>query len=76
MLCQLPIVYLPDDVTAARVRDQTPFLWFNIMAITARSVKEQSVMSTAIREHVAQKMVVEHEKSMDLLLGLLVFMGW
>ncbi|KAK4246244.1 hypothetical protein C7999DRAFT_33378 [Corynascus novoguineensis] len=46
------------------------------MAVTAKSVKAQSLMSTAIREHVARKMIVENQKSMGILLELLVFLGW
>ncbi|KAL2192281.1 hypothetical protein P885DRAFT_24682, partial [Corynascus similis CBS 632.67] len=76
MLSHLPFFNLPDHMTAEHVREQKPFLLFSIMAVTARSVKAQSLMSTVIREHVARKMIVENQKSMDLLLGLLVFLGW
>lgn len=34
------------------------------------------IRSRKIREYVAEKMIVKSEKSVDLLLGLLVFMNW
>ncbi|KAK3381906.1 hypothetical protein B0H63DRAFT_215775 [Podospora didyma] len=76
MLIFLPLVYLPPTMTQRQLREQSPFLWFNIMAVTCKQVDHQMSMSDAIRVFLAHKMVVEHEKSIDLLLGLLVFIGW
>jgi hypothetical protein len=76
MLFYLPFIYLPPGMTAQQLRQEKPFLWFNIMAITSQSLRKQSMMSSAIRVHVAEKMVVQHQKSTDLLLGLLVFLAW
>ncbi|KAJ9142483.1 Transcriptional regulator WAR1 [Pleurostoma richardsiae] len=76
MLYYLPLVYMAPRTTARQVREERPFLWFNIMAITTNSIMDQMLMSTAIRGHIAHKMVVENQKSVDLLLGLLVFLGW
>ncbi|KAK3942682.1 hypothetical protein QBC46DRAFT_255934 [Diplogelasinospora grovesii] len=76
MLVFLPFVYLPRNMTAKRLREVNPFLWYNIMTITCKPTDRQLLMSDAIKKFIAQKMVVEHEKSLDLLLGLLSFMGW
>ncbi|KAK4187418.1 hypothetical protein QBC35DRAFT_233924 [Podospora australis] len=76
MLIFLPFVHLPQEMTQDRLRRTYPFLWFSIMTITAKNVDRRLVMSEAGRKFIAQKMVLENEKSLDLLYGLLVVMGW
>jgi hypothetical protein len=46
------------------------------MTITCKHVDRRLAMSEAVRKFVAQKMVMDHEKSLDLLLGLIAMMGW
>jgi uncharacterized membrane protein len=76
MLIFLPFVYLPTTMTSERLSEVHPFLWFCIMTITCKSPDRRLVMGDAVKKHLAQKMVIDHEKSLDLLLGLLVLMGW
>ncbi|KAL8787768.1 MAG: hypothetical protein Q9195_007637 [Heterodermia aff. obscurata] len=76
MLTLFPFVFLAPDMTAKQLRERSPFLWFNIMAVTARTPGQQSAMSDHIKRFAAQKMVVHNEKNLDLLLGLLVFINW
>lgn len=76
MLIFLPFVHLPSAMTSDRLREVYPFLWFSIMTITCKNVDRRLVMSEAVKKYLAQKMVMENEKSLDLLLGLLVIMGW
>lgn len=71
-----PCVYLPPDMTAEQLRQEKPFLWFNILAMTCRPATRQIEMGETIKKIVAQKLVVEHEYSIDMLLGLLVFIAW
>lgn len=76
LLIFLPFIHLPEAMTSKRLQEIYPFLWFNIMTVTCKNADRRIVMSDAARKFMAQKMVVEHEKSLDLLLGLLVIMGW
>ncbi|KXX73648.1 Transcriptional regulator WAR1 [Madurella mycetomatis] len=76
LLIFFPFIHLPEATTSKRLREIYPFLWFNIMTVTCKNADRRIVMSDAARKFMAQKMVVEHEKSLDLLLGLLVIMGW
>ncbi|KAK4654465.1 hypothetical protein QC762_403520 [Podospora pseudocomata] len=76
MLIFLPFVYLPSNMTEERLRKTYPFLWFSIMTVTSKNADRRLVMSESIKKFIAQKMVMEHEKSLDLLFGLLVIMGW
>ncbi|CAJ2509724.1 Uu.00g056240.m01.CDS01 [Anthostomella pinea] len=78
MLNSFPFMYLRPDITTRQLREWYPFLWFNIMAVTAkqRVTDQESSMTDSIKRFVAQKTVVDNEASLDLLLGLLVFMNW
>ena len=76
MLRFFPFVYISPATTARELREQRPFFWFAIQTLTCTAVSQQLAMGDAIKSHLAQKIVVENERSMDLLLGLLAFMGW
>ncbi|KAK4238699.1 hypothetical protein C8A03DRAFT_14872 [Achaetomium macrosporum] len=71
-----PFLCFAPDVTSARLREERPFLWLNLMAVTTKSLPQQRRMNQAIKQHLAQAMVVEDEKDLDLLWGLLIFMSW
>jgi hypothetical protein len=77
MLTSFPFVYLRPDMTARQLREWYPFLWVNIMAVTSKHVTSQDFSITdSIKRFVAQKVVVDNEANLDLLLGLLVFICW
>jgi hypothetical protein len=69
-------MYLPAETNVDEVQRQRPFLWLNIQAVCERSPSKKSELGTRIRETLATKVLVEGERSIDLLLGLLVFMSW
>ncbi|KAH6842671.1 hypothetical protein B0I37DRAFT_314639 [Chaetomium sp. MPI-CAGE-AT-0009] len=76
MLIFLPLVHLPATMTSETLKEVYPFLWFSIMTVTCKNVDRRLVMNEAAMKFLAQKMVVDHEKSLDLLLGLIVIIGW
>jgi hypothetical protein len=76
MLIFLPFVHLPTTITSEKLKESSPFLWFSVMTVTCKNVDRRLAMSEAVKKFVAQKMILEHEKSLDLLFGLLVIMGW
>jgi hypothetical protein len=76
MLIFLPVVHLPATMTSEMLKETYPYLWFSIMTVTCKNVDRRFAMNEAARKFLAQKMVVDHEKSLDLLLGLIVIMGW
>ena len=71
-----PFVYIPPTTTASQVRQDRPFLWLCIMTIASRSTSQQQVLGNKIRGTLAQKMLLKSEQSIDLLLGLLAYIGW
>jgi hypothetical protein len=71
-----PFVYLPECISAEEVQRRWPFLWQNIQALFNRSVEPPGALSLQIRETLARRVVVEGERSTDLLAGLLTHVSW
>ena len=72
----IPYVHIPLTTTAQELRRERPFLWLCIMAVSSRSTSEQQLLGCKVRERIAQEMVIQSEKSLDLLLGILTFICW
>ncbi|KAI1801524.1 hypothetical protein F4811DRAFT_459927 [Daldinia bambusicola] len=71
-----PFINITSKMTANQLRRERPFLWLCIMAISSKSSLQQQILSRKIRQMVAQEMIIGSTKSMDLLLGILAFIGW
>ena len=75
-LKNFPFMYISPDVTAHDLRRERPFLWLAIMTITTMSVPQMSVLKHRIRQEIAEIVVVRHEPSIDILQGVIAFLGW
>ena len=71
-----PFVYIPFSTSAQHLRQERPFLWLSIMTVGSRSTSQQQLLGSKMRQVIAQEMVVQSEKNIDLLQGLLTFIGW
>lgn len=58
------------------LRQNRPFLWLNIRSVCCKSSHEVITIDNEIRAILAQKVIIDLERSMDLLQGLLVFLIW
>ena len=76
MLPYSPFLHFPPSMTAMKLREDRPFLWLVIMSIGLRTFPRQSIVTEEVRNIIAQKLIVEHERSLDLLQGLLVYLTW
>lgn len=76
MLISFPFTHISGDVTPHYLRTNYPFFWFNILTVTNQRRQQQLAMALHMKQYLAQSMVVESEKSLDLLYGLVVFLGW
>ena len=72
----LSIMYLPPEMSAEQLLQQRPFLWLCIMAASAKRVSQQRSLNERIKTEVAQRLIHNFECSIDLLLELLVVIGW
>lgn len=75
-LAFFPFVRIPAAMSASDLRIQKPFLWLVIMSLTTKSVTQQLAMGNTIRQIVSGRVVAEHEKSLDILLGLVCYVAW
>ncbi|KIH88794.1 hypothetical protein SPBR_06657 [Sporothrix brasiliensis 5110] len=71
-----PFVHIPPMTSAARLQQSRPLLWLSIMACSARSADLQTRLCLRLREQIATQAVVKHQRSVDLLLGVVGFLGW
>jgi hypothetical protein len=75
-LKHFPFIAIPSNTRGQQLRQERPFLWLCIMAVGSKSTAQQQLLSNKIRETIVQKMAVQSERSVDLLLGILTFIGW
>lgn len=76
MVHNFPVVNLPTNVTAQRLRETKPFLYRCIMAVSCRSPSRQAAFGKDIMQYIAEHLLIMGEKNLDLLQGILVFAGW
>ncbi|KAI1774290.1 hypothetical protein F4818DRAFT_79026 [Hypoxylon cercidicola] len=71
-----PFVYIPRETTAAQLQQEKPVLWLNILVICSKSPARKAALAQKARETIAQKMLLDLDRNVDLLLGLLAYLGW
>ncbi|KAK5988996.1 Transcription factor -like protein [Cladobotryum mycophilum] len=71
-----PFMRLDPDISSDMLRRERPFLWLSIMNITTTSLPQQYLLRERLRQEISQRLIVNSERSMDLLLGLLTHISW
>ncbi|KXH32998.1 hypothetical protein CSAL01_05934 [Colletotrichum salicis] len=72
-----PFVLVPDDVSATTLGATRPFLMAAIRMVSSyRSMRSMRGQMYRLLNHVADHMLLRSERSFDLLLGLVVMLGW
>jgi len=71
-----PFVYIPATMSASNLRIQKPFLSLVILSLTTKSASQQLRLFDNIRQVVSEKVLAEHERSLDILLGLICYLAW
>lgn len=75
-LKHLPIIHIPLNAKADDLRRKRPFFWQNVEFVTETSFERQQIIGRRIRATLAQKLIVEHDRSVDLLMGLMTYLTW
>lgn len=75
-LPNFPFMHLPADATPYSMQEERPFLWLCIKSITSTSGMQQRAMADKIRRELAERIVVNSERNMDLLLGIITVLAW
>ncbi|KAJ5224376.1 uncharacterized protein N7469_007879 [Penicillium citrinum] len=76
MVHLFPFVVIAPHVTAEQLRQDKPFLFLNISMVACQKSSQQRELYRIIKEYVAEHIVLQNERSLDLLQGLLVFLAW
>ena len=76
MTTYFPFVNVSESTTARDLRRERPFLWLCIMSIASKSVIQQKRLGREVRITMGRDLLVECKNSIDLLMGLLVFVAW
>ncbi|OAA57128.1 Zn(2)-C6 fungal-type DNA-binding domain protein [Niveomyces insectorum RCEF 264] len=77
-----PIRYFPffriaPTAVSYRLRQSRPLLWLSIMAAAAPpGSAQQKALCAHLQGQLSEQAIVRHQRSLDLLLGLLGFLGW
>lgn len=76
MLGYMPFATIPFLQSAGELRQKCPFLWLCIMAITTKSSAKQTALSRAVRTSLGELMLVEGQRSLDLLYSIMICVTW
>ncbi|KAF5004896.1 hypothetical protein FDECE_8616 [Fusarium decemcellulare] len=72
-----PFVIIPKNVTTARLKATRPFLMSSIRMVTSfRSLRSMRAQMYYLMRHIADHMLIRSERSLDLLMGILVIAAW
>ncbi len=75
-LPDFPIVNVPHDYTAAELQREKPTIGLAIKALTTKVASKQVVLGKKLRETLTQKILVDGERSLPLLVSLLMSIIW
>lgn len=71
-----PFIYLPPETTPADLQLVKPVLCLAIHTICTKAASKQTVLSRHLRETLASKILANGERSLDLLMSVVVCMTW
>lgn len=71
-----PFAIVPHEVLAKDLRRGRPSWYTAIMAVTTRNTKRQASLGNILMQQLAERIVVNVERNIDLLLAVLTFTGW
>ncbi|KAJ5477698.1 hypothetical protein N7530_003207 [Penicillium desertorum] len=71
-----PFLMIPPNTTAEQLRREKPFLYLNISMVACQNAPRQRELVDAVKEYVAEHIIIREEHSLDLLQGLLINVAW
>jgi hypothetical protein len=76
MLPYFPFMVLPASASAQELLQERPFLYHCIMTVSSWSPTQQAAFGEEMMKYLGEQMLVEGNKSIDLLLGIFTYAGW
>lgn len=72
----MPVMHVPETTRPADLKRESPLVWLCIMAIQSRCTPHTRILCDRVRKEAGRRMMVDCEKSLDLLQGALMYLGW
>ncbi|KAL4963000.1 transcription factor domain-containing protein [Aspergillus stella-maris] len=72
----LPFMYIPVATYAAGIKSESPFLWHCMKTLHCKNTVRRSELHTEFKQMAAQAMLVECQRSFDLLQALMIYLAW
>jgi hypothetical protein len=71
-----PFIAIPQSMSAEELYHDKPFFFISILAIASRDSVQQKGLGKLLIKQFAERMFVNCERNLDLLLGILTYAGW
>lgn len=75
-LPDFPLVNIPADYTAAELQKEKPTAALAVKALTSKEARKQIVLGKRLREVLTQRIMIDGERSLPLLVSLLMSIAW
>jgi hypothetical protein len=75
-LPDFPLVNVPSDYTAAELQRDKPTAALAVKALVTKEASKQVVLGKRLREVLTQKILIDGERSLPLLVSLLISIAW
>lgn len=75
-LAYFPFVHVQDGTTPGSLKASRPVLWLVVVGLTCKSTAGRVAAMGRVEEVLARRVVVGHERGVDVLLGIVAVLGW
>lgn len=73
----MPFLVIPEEKMAWHVAEETPFLMQAIATVTMfHNLPRQQAMAKQLMRQISEKLLINGERSLEVLQGMLVFLNW
>lgn len=75
-LPDFPLVNIPSDYTAVELQREKPTAALAVKALVTKEASKQVVLGKKLREALTQKIMIDGERNLPLLVSLLISIAW
>lgn len=76
MTFNFPFITIAEDISAEDLRKSQPSLYTAVMSVASRDSVKQRELGKILVQQLAERIHVNQERTMDLLLAVLTYAGW
>ncbi|KAL6238393.1 hypothetical protein BDW75DRAFT_201681 [Aspergillus navahoensis] len=72
----LPFMYIPSARPAAEIKMEYPFFWRCLVTLHCKDMVRRAALREELKATAARALMVDCQRSMDLLLGIIAYLAW